>query len=266
MSLYTAVRHPRVHQRRRHGPASSSADTLGFNARLAARITGGIGSMWTVYGCVAVTTVWMALGSRSLLGFDPYPYPFLLFLGNVVQLLLMFIIMLGQQVIGRGADKRALQTYLDAEAILHDCVEIQNHLIAQDDHLQSCLDLDEEERETLTAAGTTLDRPSTTQDQYVGVNGRVAAWITTRIGTMTAFYLAAAFQIVWIVLAQLGVIRFDPYPYPFLLFLSSLAQHTYLNAEAVLHACEHLQRHLSAQDLAIRRVVEHMNACTPQDR
>jgi uncharacterized membrane protein len=285
MSLYTVVRHSRVHRRAGHGPACASDEQAGFNGWLAAAITRKLGTMWTVYVCVAVTAGWMVLGSRRLFGFDPYPYPFMLFLGNVVQLLLIFIILLGQQVIGRSADRRALQTYLDAEAILQDCVQIQNHLIAQDSHLQSCVELDAEEQRKLSAAAATpLHAPPSTDDQYVGLNGRIAAWITHKVGTMTAFYVATSLQLGWITLAQTGVIRFDPYPFAFLLFLSSLAQlllmfvimvgqqvigqaadkrslQTYLNAEAVLHACEHLQAHLCAQDLAIRHVVDHMTGC-----
>jgi uncharacterized membrane protein len=123
-------------------------------------------------------------------------------------------------------------------------------------------------------------------DQYVGFNGRLAAWITNKVGTMAAFYAATIFQFGWIALARTGVIRFDPYPFAFLLFLSSLIQlllmfvimvgqqvigrtadqratQTYLDAEAVLHACERLQIHLRAQDLAIRRIVDHMTECRP---
>src|SRR5258708_40148492 len=107
MSLYTAVRHPHVHLRRKQGPVTIEDEHVGFNGRIAAWITAKIGSMWTVYLCSLVTVVWMLLGSRQLIGFDPYPYPFLLFLGNVVQLLLIFIILLGQQVLGRTADKRS---------------------------------------------------------------------------------------------------------------------------------------------------------------
>jgi uncharacterized membrane protein len=284
MSLYTVVRHPRVHLRRHHGPVRHEHEHVGVNGRLAAWITRRIGSMWTVYLCAGITAVWMLLGSRGLFNFDPYPYPFLLFLGNVVQLLLIFIILLGQQVLGRSADKRALQTYLDAEAILHDCEQIQNHLIAQDAHLESCVELDNHEREELSAAAGRLDAPPVTVDEYVGFNGKLAAWITSKVGTMGAFYAATAFQVGWIALAQARVITFDPYPYPFLLFLSSLVQlllmfvimvgqqvigrasdkralQTYLDAEAVLHACERLQAHLRAQDLAILHVVEHMEEC-----
>ena len=287
MSLYTAIRHPRVHLRRHTGPAQASDEHIGVNGRVAAWITARIGSMWTVYACVAIAAGWTLLGSHQLLGFDPYPYPFLLFLGNVVQLLLIFIILLGQQVLGRSADKRAMQTYQDAEAILQDCEQIQHHLIVQDTHLADCVTLDPNEQEVIAQAGQRLERPPTMADQYVGFNGRLAAWITNRVGTMTAFYAATIVQFGWIGLAQAGIIRFDPYPFSFLLFLSSLAQlllmfvimvgqqvigraadqravQTFLDAEAVLHACERLQAHLRAQDLAIRHIVDHMNECRPQ--
>lgn len=287
MSLYTVIRHPRVHLRRHSGPARTSDEHIGVNGRIAAWITAKIGSMWTVYACVVITAGWMLLGSHQLLGFDPYPYPFFLFLGNVIQLLLIFIILVGQQVLGRTADNRATQTYLDAEAILQDCEQIQNHLIAQDTYLADCVTLDAGEKETFAQAAQRLDRPPSMADQYVGVNGRLAAWVTNKVGTMTAFYLATIIQFGWIGLAQTGVIRFDPYPFAFLLFLSSLTQlllmfvimvgqqvigkaadqravQTFLDAEAVLHACERLQAHLRAQDLAIRHVVEHMNECQPR--
>jgi uncharacterized membrane protein len=285
MTLYNAIRHHSVHIRHHRHPARQQGEPAGFNDRLAAWITTKVGSMWTVYICAAITVIWMVLGSRAVLGFDPYPYPFLLFLGNVVQLLLIFIILLGQQVIGRTADQRSLQTYEDAEAILVDCEQIQNHLIAQDDHLASCVDLHPDEQEILSQAAERFEAPPTMDDEYVGFNGRLAAWITNRAGTMAAFYAAFVFQIIWMIAGEAG--GFDPYPYPFLLFLSSLIQlllmfiimvgqqvigrtadkravQTYVDAEAVLHACERLQAHLRAQDLAIRHIVEHMTECRPR--
>jgi uncharacterized membrane protein len=287
MSLYTVIRHPHILRRREHGPVRLEREHIGFNGRLAAWITDRVGSMWTVYVCAGGTAVWMLLGSGRLYGFDPYPYPFLLFVGNLMQLSLMFVILLGQQILGRSADKRALQTYFDAEAILKDCEEIQNHLIAQDLHLDSCIDLPERDRKALVRAARRLPEPAKTEDAYVGRNGRLAAWLTRRIGTMAAFYGAVLFQLGWIALEQLHVITFDPYPYRFLLFLSSLAQlllmvvimvgqqvigraadsravQTFLDAEAVLHACERLQLHLKAQDVAIRHVVAHMETCKPR--
>jgi uncharacterized membrane protein len=285
MTLYKAIRHPHVHVRHTRHPAHDKGEHTGFNDRLAAWITTRVGSMWTVYLCLVITVVWMVLGARAVLGFDPYPYPFLLFLGNVVQLLLIFIILLGQQVLGRTADRRSLDTYEDAEAILVDCEQIQNHLIAQDGHLASCTDLHPHEQEILSQAAERLEAPPTMDDEYVGFNGRLAAWITNRAGTMAAFYAALVFQIGWMIAGEVG--GFDPYPYPFLLFLSSLIQlllmfiimvgqqvigraadkraiQTYLDAEAVLHACERLQAHLRAQDLAIRHIVDHMTECRPR--
>jgi uncharacterized membrane protein len=285
MTLYRVVRHPRVHLRHHRHPAHHTAGQTGINDRLAAWITAKIGSMWTVYACSAITVIWMVLGAKAVLGFDPYPYPFLLFLGNVVQLLLIFIILLGQQVLGRTADRRATETYEDAEAILVDCEQIQNHLIAQDDHLASCVDLHPDEQQILAEAAERFEAPPTMDDEYVGFNGRLAAWITNRAGTMAAFYAAFVFQIGWIIAGEVN--GFDPYPYAFLLFLSSLTQlllmfiimvgqqvigrtadkravQTYVDAEAVLHACERLQTHLRAQDLAIRHIVEHMNECRPR--
>jgi len=287
MSLYTVVRHPRVHLRRHQGHAHTGAHYVGFNGRMAVWITRRLGSMWTVYFFVVATTVWMILGAKDALGFDPYPYPFMLFLGNVAQLLLIFVILLGQQVLGHTGDRRATQTFEDAEAILRDCEEIQNHLIAQDEHLTACAKLDDAELLELTSAAVRFAAPPTTAEEHVGFNGRLAAWMTRKCATMTAFYLAAVFQLGWIVLSKTGVISFDPYPFPFLLFLSSLAQlmlmfiimlgqqvlgraadkraeMTFQDAEAVLHACEQLQAHLRAQDLAIRYIVEHMTSCTTQ--
>jgi uncharacterized membrane protein len=278
------MRHPHVHMRLRHGHPQIGHEYAGASGRLAAWITRGLGSMGTVYACVVLTVAWMLLGSRAFLGFDPYPYPFMLFLGNVVQLLLIFVILLGQQVLGRTGDRRAIQTFEDAEAILHDCEQIQNHLIAQDRHLAACVVLDEVEQGQLAAAAERFATPPAMADEHVSANARLAARITMRCGSMGAFYLAATFQLVWIALALAGVLPFDPYPFAFLLFLSSLtqlllmfvimlgqqvlgraadrrAEMTFRDAEAVLRACERLQAHLRAQDLAIRHVVEHMTEC-----
>jgi hypothetical protein len=44
---------------------------------------------------------------------------FLLFLSNLVQLWALPVLAVGQQVLSRASDKQALQTYQDAEAVLH---------------------------------------------------------------------------------------------------------------------------------------------------
>ena len=46
--------------------------------------------------------------------------------------MLLSIIIVGQKVSGDAADKRAMDTYNDAEAILHEVVQLQAHLAEQD--------------------------------------------------------------------------------------------------------------------------------------
>lgn len=53
-----------------------------------------------------------------------------------IQLVLLSIIMVGQQVISAASDERAIHTYEDAEAILHEAQQIQAHLAVQDAALE----------------------------------------------------------------------------------------------------------------------------------
>jgi len=56
-----------------------------------------------------------------------------------IQLVMLSILMVGQNIQGRAADKRAIETYKDAEAILEQCVQLQQHLMAQDKILDDVL-------------------------------------------------------------------------------------------------------------------------------
>ena len=49
-----------------------------------------------------------------------------------IQLVLLAIIMVGQDVLSKAADLRAQQTFDDAEAVLHTALQIEAHLQAQD--------------------------------------------------------------------------------------------------------------------------------------
>jgi uncharacterized membrane protein len=273
---------------RRPPPPKVADEHLGFNGRFAAELTRRVGSMWVVYFTTAFTLAWITLATLGPLHkLDSYPFPFLLFLGNVTQLLLVFVILVGQQVLGRAADKRALRTYTDAEAIFNEVKKLHAHLAKQDRMLNRGVALVDpqphpwiEERK--------LRPPARVKDQFVGVNGRIAAWLTEKVGSMWAFYAAAVFQFGWMALALLGIIKFDPYPFAFLLFLSSLAQlilmfvimvgqdvlgksgdkraeQTYLDTEAVLHECLQLQHHLTQQDGVIVKISEYIQQNAPAD-
>jgi hypothetical protein len=57
-----------------------------------------------------------------------------------LQLVLLSIIIVGQKVEGAASDKRSSDTYNDAEAILHEAIQIQEHLAAQDKVLTDLID------------------------------------------------------------------------------------------------------------------------------
>lgn len=150
-------RHAWVAARTAIRPPQGADESVGFNGRVAAAITKYGGTMPTVYAILAIQIVWMVLASAGVWVFrsDPYPFAFLLFLSNCVQLPLMFVVMVGQQVLGGAADKRAVQTYKDAEAVLHEADEMQRHLLAQDAVLNRLV----EEQKRVLEALISRERP-----------------------------------------------------------------------------------------------------------
>jgi hypothetical protein len=50
-----------------------------------------------------------------------------------IQLVMLSVIMVGQNILGRASDKRAEMTYKDAEATFHEGEQIQAHLKVQDE-------------------------------------------------------------------------------------------------------------------------------------
>lgn len=80
----------------------------GINAKISYFLTGVYGSIWFVYFLVLATGGWMLLQSYLLRQpFDPYPFAFLLFLGNLIQLLGGPIIQVGQNSSMEHAELRA---------------------------------------------------------------------------------------------------------------------------------------------------------------
>ena len=114
------VPHPHIARRKTQGVVTTADEHVGFNGWLAAAITKGFGSMWAFYVLVFWMFAWMFLASVgvSIFRFDKYPFTFLLFLSNLVQLWALPVLAVGQQVLSRASDRRALQTYQDTEAVL----------------------------------------------------------------------------------------------------------------------------------------------------
>ncbi len=106
---------------------------VGLNGRIASFVTQKVGTMWAFYSAAILQFGWIGLAQAGVIRFDPYPFAFLLFLSSLIQLILMFVIMVGQDVLGQEGDHRADETYRDVEAVLHECLRLQEHLTAQDE-------------------------------------------------------------------------------------------------------------------------------------
>ena len=116
-------------------PHKFVAERLTRLQRVAVWITDHVGSMGFFLLIAGWTFLWLSwnLLAPAALQFDPpMAFVFWLFISNVMQILLMPLIMVGQNVQSQASDKRAEETYKDAEAVLHESIQIQSHLEAQD--------------------------------------------------------------------------------------------------------------------------------------
>ena len=124
---------------RRHKPQNVNDKhqaALSLQDKLALVITSAVGTMYAVYVFTLGLAGWMLWqGAISKRPFDPYPFAFLLFIGNIVQLLLMPLIMVGQNIQGRHAELRSDEEYQTTLTSYHDLELILARLEAQDQQL-----------------------------------------------------------------------------------------------------------------------------------
>jgi hypothetical protein len=144
--IFTYVPHPRAKELEAEGPlkthaiAKKRADNASgirkFNRRLGLGITTSVGTMWAAYAFFILSLV-------SL--------PGVIASGNVVlivgwiaqtflQLVLLPIIIVGQNIQSAASDARSDATYKDATAILAEAKQIQAHLATQDAATSALLD------------------------------------------------------------------------------------------------------------------------------
>jgi len=149
-NFYEYVRHPWADERKLVGPTKTRDlrhldnpnPFIRFNARFGLRITLVVGTMWMAYIFTVITL--FALPDAIKQG----TYFIIVWLSSsFLQLVLLPIIIVGQNIQARAADKRSEDTYKDAEAVLKESEEIQKHLLAQDLAISSIL----ERLETLMA-------------------------------------------------------------------------------------------------------------------
>jgi len=128
--------HPRIAERKKAGPPKTADEHVGFNGRVALIVTTVVGTMWCAYAFAVLALV--ALPSAVKSG---DPLQLVQWISQTfIQLVLLSVIMVGQNISSRASDKRAEMTYKDAEATFHEAEQIQAHLKAQDDALNGLLD------------------------------------------------------------------------------------------------------------------------------
>jgi len=140
-NYFVHVPHPHITRRKDQGPikVKDQLDTRGplarLNARLALFITVVVGSMWAAYlfTLIALVSLPSALATGDKIIIVAW------IAQTFLQLVLLPVIIVGQNIQSAASDKRAEQTYSDAEAILHAALQIQDHLAAQDSRLEDII-------------------------------------------------------------------------------------------------------------------------------
>jgi hypothetical protein len=107
-----------------------------FNAWFAVQVTTGVGTMWCAYVFALIALVSLPSAIRS-----GDPVVLVSWVSQTfLQLVLLSVIIVGQNVLAASADKRSEATYKDADAVLHEAIKIQEHLAAQDKVLEDLID------------------------------------------------------------------------------------------------------------------------------
>jgi hypothetical protein len=129
------VPHPHIAARKKAGPAKTTDEHVGFNGKIALGLTTGVGTMWCAYAFAVLALV--ALPSAAQGGL----FPLIQWVSQTfIQLVMLSVIMVGQNILGKASDKRADMTYKDADATFHEAEQIQSHLQAQDQAVNDLLD------------------------------------------------------------------------------------------------------------------------------
>ncbi len=130
---YEYQEHPHIEARKAKGPAVSkrheaSKAKLGLNERIGLAVTKRVGTMWAAYVFFGLSLVSLpaALNSGNEIVIVSW------IAQTFLQLVLLPIIIVGQNIQAKASDERAIATYEDAGAILEEAKQIQEHLKAQD--------------------------------------------------------------------------------------------------------------------------------------
>ena len=144
-AIYRYVPHRRTQERLAGDPSGpvkvtdqlpTDSKAARFNAWFAVKVTTGVGTMWCAYAFAAIALISLpqAIASHNAVTLVSWVSQ------TFLQLVLLSVIIVGQNVLAAAADKRSDATYNDADAVLHEAVMIQEHLAAQDKVLSELID------------------------------------------------------------------------------------------------------------------------------
>ena len=129
------VPHPHIATRGKTGASKTRDEHLGMNGKIAVILTTAVGTMWCAYAFAALALIVLPQaiqgGLLTLIQWLSQTF---------IQLVMLSVIMVGQNVLSRASDKRADMTYKDAEATFHESKQIQAHLMEQDRAVNELLD------------------------------------------------------------------------------------------------------------------------------
>jgi len=143
-NIHKSIPHPHIAARRAAGPPKvadaatpppTASRVARWNAALAVKITDAVGTMWCAYAFAALALVSLpdAIQSKNAVTLVSWISQ------TFLQLVLLSIIIVGQNVQAAASDSRAQATYEDADAVLHTALDIQQHLQAQDAEIEGIL-------------------------------------------------------------------------------------------------------------------------------
>jgi hypothetical protein len=139
--IFEYIQHPHVEARKAEGPPTVAAAVASLhgpgpigrlNAKVGLKITVVVGTMWCAYlfTLLALVSAPSAFSSGNRLIIVSW------IAQTFLQLVLLPIIIVGQNVQAAAADARSEATYKDAAAVLEEAKQIQAHLLAQDAEIE----------------------------------------------------------------------------------------------------------------------------------
>jgi hypothetical protein len=143
--FFEYIQHPHAQQRQAAGPpkvAAAAAAVHGpgpvgrFNAKVGLKITLIVGTMWSAY----LFTVLALISAPSAFASGDKLIIVAWIAQTFLQLVLLPIIIVGQNVQANAADARSQATYDDASAVLEEAKQIQAHLLVQDAAISKILE------------------------------------------------------------------------------------------------------------------------------